>query len=212
MQSTCPEAMVLAGQENVFSLPYEIAKYNAIAVGPGLGTGNKAVEQLTSLLELKPRHLVVDADALNIIAANKALLTLLPPQTIITPHPGEFKRLAGTWQDDFEKLELLKTFSNTHQLIVVLKGAHTIVASPDGQLFFNNTGNNGMAKGGSGDVLTGVVISLLAQSYTPLQTAIAAVHVHGLAGDIALKEIGRFGMNASDIIKQLPKAFRLVTE
>ena len=212
MQTAVPEAMVtITENENVISCPGDVSKYNAVAIGSGIGTSILAKDALEEVLLQKPKHLVLDADALNIISLLMELLEQLPADTIITPHPGEFRRLAGDWANDFEKLELLKNFSIQHKLIVVLKGAHTAVALPDGTVHFNSTGNNGMAKGGSGDVLTGVIVSLLAQGYSPSQAAIAGVYVHGLAGDLALQSKGRFGMCASDIVAELPNAFKQLT-
>ena len=212
MQTAVPEAMIaLAENEMVICCPEDISKYKAVAIGCGIGTSILAKDVLEQFIHLEPKQLILDADALNIISMLKTLLKLLPAETIITPHPGEFKRLAGAWANDFEKLGLLKKFSMQHKLIVVLKGAHTVIALPDGTLHFNSTGNIGMAKGGSGDVLSGVIVSLLAQGFSAPQAAVGGVFVHGMAGDLALQNKGRYGMCASDIIGELPDAFKRLT-
>lgn len=205
MQTTNPEAMVETYTPE--ALP-PLAAYSAIAAGPGIGTGDTTNVLLEGLLKNCQQPLVLDADALNIISAQRKLLKLLPPDTILTPHPGEFKRLAGEWNDDEEKLNLQMQFTKEHQVVVVLKGAHTSVSTPDGQLYFNSTGNAGMAKGGSGDVLTGIIASLRAQHYTALQAALLSVYIHGLAGDMAAEHLGQTAMNAGDIIRYLPQAFK----
>ncbi len=209
MQTSNPEAMVEADKSVNFlrDIP-ELDKYSAVGVGPGIGTETETREYLEKLLAACSKPLVMDADALNIISANEKLLALVPENSILTPHPGEFKRLTGEWSDDSDKLERQKAFSKKHKVILVLKGAHTSVSTPGGKMYFNSSGNAGMAKGGSGDVLTGVITSLLAQHYTPEQAAILGVFVHGLAGDFARDESGETSMNASDIIHHLPKAFQ----
>ncbi len=214
MQTSAPEAMVACAEnESFISLPHDVSKYDAVAIGPGISTDATAKNVLEKLLAQQPRKLVVDADALNILSGNNHLFQRLPENSVLTPHPGEFKRLIGrNWANDAEKLELLKQFAAAHKLVVILKGANTVVATPAGELFFNSTGNTGMAKGGSGDVLTGVVVSLLAQGFSSVEAAVAAVFIHGYAADRALEKQGRFSMNASDIIFQLSEAFKLFNE
>ncbi len=185
-----------------------LAAYTAIAAGPGIGTGTTSNTFIEGLLRKCQQALVLDADALNTISANRKLLKLLPVDTILTPHPGEFKRLAGEWSNDEEKLKLQLQFSKEHGVVMVLKGAHTSVSTPDGLLFFNSTGNAGMAKGGSGDVLTGIIASLRAQHYSALQAALLGVYIHGLAGDLSAEHLGQTAMNAGDIIRYLPPAFK----
>ena len=207
LQTSAPEAMCLVdGDSHLFSVP-DVSRFNSIAVGPGVRTNSSAINFVYELLKLN-KPLVLDADALNIISANKNYLNLIPKGSVLTPHPGEFKRLVGEWKDDEEKLEKQKQFSKKYGVVVVLKGAHTSVSSVDGKVYFNSTGNAGMAKGGSGDVLTGIITALIAQNYSGLHAAIIAVYVHGLAGDYAKRELGETAMKASDIIYYLPKVFK----
>ena len=210
MQTTNPEAMVETTEDFVRDNFTSLAAYTSIAAGPGIGTSTNTHAWLQSLLKNCQQPLLLDADALNIISSDRKLLKQLPVDTILTPHPGEFKRLAGEWSTDEEKLNLQLQFSKEHRLIVVLKGAHTSISTSDGHLYFNSTGNAGMAKGGSGDVLTGVIASLRAQHYSVLQAALLGVYIHGLAGDLAAEHLGQTGMNSGDIIRYLPQAFKQV--
>jgi NAD(P)H-hydrate epimerase len=153
--------------------------------------------------------MVLDADALNCIAQDDSLLQKLPKSSILTPHPKEFLRLikATDTLSDYDKLEAQSAFSKKYQCIVVLKGAHTSISKPDGSLYFNSTGNAGMATGGSGDVLTGIITGLFAQGYTPFDAAQIGVYVHGLAGDKAAEMIGQQALIASDITHYLGTAY-----
>jgi len=208
MQSTCPEAMVLiSGESTLTTLPV-VDAYTSVAVGPGIGTGDDAVAFMAHLLSNYHQPMVIDADGLNILAQHPHLLQHIPTGSILTPHPGEFKRLVGEWTDDLHKLTLQKEFAEKYKVVVVLKGAHTSVAVPGGAVYFNSTGNAGMAKGGSGDVLTGVLVALLAQKYEPVAAAVNGVYIHGLAGDYAADNLGQTGMNSGDIVRYLPKAFK----
>lgn len=210
MQTANPEAMVLtSGDSNLFNVP-DISSFDVLAVGPGLGVNSETISFLYDLLKSHKKPLVLDADALNIISANKKYAALIPAGSILTPHPAEFKRLAGEWKDDAAKFEKQIAFSRKYKVVVVLKGAETSVSTPDGEMYFNSTGNPGMAKGGSGDVLTGIIVSLLAQKYSPVQAALIGVYIHGLAGDLAKKELGETAMKAGDIIYYLPQAFKTV--
>ena len=157
--------------------------------------------------------IVLDADALNIAALHPSISHYLPAnKTIFTPHPKEFERLYGKTENSIERLALLSQMAQDRKIIIVLKGAHTAIAAPDGNVFFNSTGNPGMATAGSGDVLTGVITALLSQKYPPLDAAILGVFVHGLAGDIVAQQIGVQGLIASDIINALPLAFKKIAE
>ena len=149
--------------------------------------------------------MVFDADALNIIAAHSSLLLALPANCILTPHPGEFRRLVGDWKDDFERLRLLHQFSKRTKAVVVLKGACTSIAVPSGEVYFNPTGTPFMATAGSGDVLTGMIVSFLAQGLDPVKATVAAVYLHGLAGEEA--SAGQHPILAGDIISSIPKAW-----
>ena len=146
---------------------------------------------------------ILDADALNIIAEHRELLDLLHEGCILTPHMKEFERLAGKSVNDFDRLNKLSTFASLHQVYVVLKGAHTIIATPEGECYFNMTGNPGMAKGGAGDVLTGIIAALLASGHSSLDAAIIGVYAHGWAGDLVAEEQGMRGTRAGDIADKL---------
>ena len=150
---------------------------------------------------------MLDADALNILATHSEMLSMLPAGSILTPHPGEFQRLVGRWENDFEKLELLRKLCTTYQINVVLKGAFSVVCDQKGVITFNPTGNPGMATAGSGDVLTGIVSSLLAQGYSPIDGLRLGVFLHGLSGDLAVMDKGEHSLVASDLIEYLSRAF-----
>lgn len=210
LQLSVPEAIVdLDTDSEVFTGVKSFSNYSAIGIGPGLGVSIKTYNGFKQLLEGKPTApMVVDADALNLIARHCDLLELLPAKTIITPHPKEFDRLAGNSQNAFERFEKSRELAARYNIIVVLKGAHTSIAFPNGKVNINSTGNPGMATAGSGDVLTGIILSLLAQNYTPEEAAIIGVYLHGLAGDKAAQIKTEEALIASDIIKFLPEAIK----
>lgn len=213
LQISFPEAMVEVDKhEFIFSECVDIEKYAAIGIGPGLGTNELTVKAFSDLLERTRKPLVIDADALNILAENKELLDLVPEKSILTPHPKEFERLFGETKDSFDRLEIMRTIAQSYKIFIVLKGGNTIVMTPEGVAYFNDTGNPGMATGGSGDVLTGVLTGLLASGYSPLETCVLGVYLHGLAGDIAAEELEQESLLASDIIKYLGKAFQELRE
>jgi NAD(P)H-hydrate epimerase len=208
MQLAVPEAMTLTDPDDrVISAIAETEKFNTIGIGPGLGTDKATIAALTDLLQKYTQPLVIDADALNILAGKQELLKLLPHSSILTPHPKEFERLAGTTANEYTRLEVLQKFAQQHKVVVVLKGAHSAIATPNGEVFFNSTGNPGMATGGTGDVLTGIITSLLAQKYAPEEAAILGVFFHGLAGDYAAKAQGYNALSATDVISHLSQAF-----
>jgi NAD(P)H-hydrate epimerase len=211
MQTAVPSAMVsIDSHSRVFSeLPY-LAGFSAIAVGPGLGLHERTQNALKLLIQDAGTELLLDADALNIIAENKTWISFIPKNSIFTPHPKEFERLAGKSANDFERNEKQREFSVKHQVYVILKGAHTAISAPDGTCYFNSTGNPGMATGGSGDVLTGILLGLKAQGYSSLETCLLGVYLHGLAGDLAVKKQGYQALIANDIIENLGKAFRKI--
>ena len=187
-------------------------KYNALGVGCGLGKSKDAARQLKGLMQKWKRPMVIDADALNLIGERKTLMKQVPKDSILTPHPKEFERLFGTQSNDFERNMVQVEMSVKYDIYIVLKGAHTCVSTPEGDCFFNSTGNPGMATAGSGDVLTGIITGLLAQGYSSKEAAILGVYLHGLAGDLAAKEIGQQSIIASDIIEHLGAAFRTISE
>ena len=204
MHLAVPEALVeLDVNDNCFSEVYDFSRIQAVGVGPGLGTSYLTKEGLYQLLTGWKGKMVLDADALNLLASDTDLLNLVPPGAILTPHPKEFERLAGKSENDFDRLNKLSTFAGLHQLYVVLKGAHTVIASPRGNCYFNMTGNPGMAKGGAGDVLTGMIAALLASGHEPLDAAIIGVYAHGMAGDLAAAEQGTRGVRSGDIADKL---------
>lgn len=213
LQTAAPEAMVTVDKnEHHFSGlgPSGLDGYDTLGIGPGLGTAEETVTGLRDLLPaLKERglSLVMDADALNICGKHRALLQHLPEKTVLTPHPKEFERLTESAKDDFHRLELLREFCQTHRVHVVLKGGPTAVGAPNGNVYFNSTGNPGMATGGTGDVLTGLITALLAQGYDPLNAARLGVYVHGLAGDLAAEKLGYEALTASDLVLSFGKAF-----
>ena len=153
------------------------------------------------------RSLVIDADGINIMGLNKHWLSDLPDSTILTPHIREFERISENSENSFNRLEKQTEFAKTYNCFVVLKGAHTSITTPQGKVFFNSTGNPGMATAGSGDVLTGMILSLLAQGYSPEYASVIGVYLHGLAGDIAAAKSGYESIIASDIIDNIGNAF-----
>ena len=208
IQNSVPEAMTsIDPSETVFSEMPDISRFSAIGIGPGLDRKQETQQALKALLQAKPNKLVIDADALNILSQNQDWYGLLPENTILTPHPKEFERLTGASFNSFERLQKQVQFSAKYKAIVVCKGAHSCITLPDGKVFFNNTGNPGMATGGSGDVLTGIILGLLAQNYSAEDATLIGVYLHGLAGDLAATEIGEYSMIAGDLIGHLGKAF-----
>lgn len=209
IQTSVPEAMASADvNENYFSTSPENLNYSTIGIGPGLGTNSETVKAFAKILRQFKKPVVIDADALNMLAQNRELLELVPAGSILTPHPKEFERLAGSSKNDFERLELLRSFAVKIKSNVVLKGAYSAVATPNGKIYFNSSGNPGMATGGSGDVLTGILTGLLSQGYTSTDTAIIGTHLHGLSGDIVASEKSMESLIASDLVDFLPYAFK----
>src|SRR5690606_7887115 len=193
----------------------QLTDYNAVGIGMGMGTHQdteNALRQLFEQLKLTPEipPLLFDADAINILAKNTDWHALIPPNSILTPHPKELERLTGSWADDFEKIEKVRDWSRLYQQIVVVKGANSAIVIPDGTVHFNSTGNPGMATGGSGDVLSGIITSLLAQRYAPADAALLGVYLHGLAGDLAAMSIHEKSIIATDIIDHLSGAWQLL--
>lgn len=212
MQSSVPEAMVSNDDNEEFIGSIStVDQYSAIGIGPGLGQHSETVKAFASVLKQFKSPMVIDADALNILSKNKELMNHIPQGSILTPHPKEFERLVGVWDNDFERLEKQQQLAKQLKCIIVLKGAYTSIASPDGYVYFNSTGNPGMATGGSGDVLTGILTGLLAQPYTPLEAAQLGVYLHGLSGDMAAYEKGMNSLIASDLIEFLPAAFKKIS-
>ena len=211
VQSSLPEAMTsIDDNEYRFSKVPELDLYNAIAVGPGISTDEITANALRHLLQQADKPLALDADALNIIAQDKSILEWVPENTILTPHPKEFDRLTEVSASSYERLQKAMKFAVTHKVYIILKGRYTAVCTPQETCWFNVTGNPGMATAGSGDVLTGILLGLLAQSYTPFEASLIGVYLHGSAGDIALKDSSEESLLSGDIIRCLGSAFREV--
>ncbi|WGF91947.1 NAD(P)H-hydrate dehydratase [Aequorivita marisscotiae] len=207
LQSTIPEAMVITDKEEKFISNIETDfKPSAIAIGMGLGKNKATVAALKKVLQLKDIPFVIDADALNIISENKSLLDFLPSNSILTPHPGELKRLIGTWKNDYDKLKKAKKFSEKHQVVLIIKGAYTITVY-ENKLYINTSGNPGMGTAGSGDALSGVIAGLLSQGYDPLLASVFGVYMHGSAGDIATGQLGFEAVMAGDIVENISEAY-----
>ncbi len=207
LQSSLPEAMVItdSSKEYIDSISINFTP-SAIGIGMGMGTNKNTLSAFKDFLLNNASPLVIDADALNCISEYKELLNSIPKGSILTPHPGELRRLIGNWEDDFQKIEMAKNFSEKHQIILLVKGANTLVIDKR-EMYINSSGNPGMATAGSGDVLAGVLTGLLSQGYTPLEASLFGVYMHGNAGDIASKNLGYESIIASDIIDALGKAY-----
>lgn len=209
MQTALPEAMVSIDESpEIFSQVPDISPFNAIAIGPGIGMEKQTQNALKLLIQNSSIPLIFDADAINILGENKTWIPFVPKGSIFTPHPREFERLTEKTSDNFERNQLQRDFSVKYQVYVILKGAFTTLTTPSGKCFFNSTGNAGMATAGSGDVLTGVILGLLAQGYSPFEASLLGVYLHGLAGDIAGSDKGVDALIAGDIIESLAKAFK----
>ncbi|MFY0599512.1 MAG: NAD(P)H-hydrate dehydratase [Cyclobacteriaceae bacterium] len=207
LQSSVPEAMVSVDEhKDVISNINASFKPDAVAIGPGLGTADATRQAFQKFLNHWDKPIIVDADAINLLSENQELLELLPFDSILTPHPREFGRLVGEWSDDYHKLELMRDFCQNRTVNVVLKGAYSVVCTKSGDLYFNPSGNPGMATAGSGDALTGIVSSLVAQGYEPEKALKIGVYIHGLSGDMASSEFGEISLIASDIIDHIANA------
>ena len=208
LQLSVPEAIVDADENASFNTHADkLNAYSAIGVGPGIGQDESTARLVKRLVQDAEVPMVIDADALNILAANPTWIPFLPANTILTPHPKEFERLFGKTSNSFERLALQRSMSIKYGVIIVLKGAYTSLSMPNGACFFNSTGNPGMATAGSGDVLTGMVLSLLAQGYSQETAAVMAVYLHGAAGDFAALSSGHEALLAGDITDNIGKAF-----
>jgi len=207
LQSSFPEAMVITDndEEKITKINFDIEP-NVIGLGVGLGTDTKTITAVEAFLKTNKIPLVIDADGINILAKKKALLKLLPEQTILTPHPKELERLVGKWKNDFDKLKKVKAFSKKYKLIVVIKGANTITVFGD-KLYVNSTGNPGLATAGTGDVLTGMIAGLIAQGYEAIPAVLFGVYLHGKSADLLINEIGYQSFIASHIIEGVSLAY-----
>lgn len=209
IQSTVPEAMVsIDPNEEYFTGHPGLDPFTAIAIGPGIGFARQTVNALKLLIQDASVPLLFDADAITILGENKTWLPFLPRNSVLTPHPKEFERMAGKAANDFQRNQRQREFCVKYGVYVVLKGAHTCVCGPDGTCYYNSTGNPGMATPGAGDVLTGLILGLLAQGYPPRDACILGVYLHGLAGDLAGENIGMESLLAGDIIDRIGKAHK----
>lgn len=209
LQTTCPEAMYLYGGED-FINNFEIENDFTCGIGPGLGTDPETEDTFLNFLKTYNNALVLDADALNLLTKNLENLESIPKNSIITPHSKEFERLFGKTKNSFERLKLAKEKANELGIYIILKDHHTQVITPENEVFYNITGNSGMAKGGSGDVLLGIITSLLSQKYSPKNAAIFGVWLHGKAGNLASNELSKEAMLPSDLIENLGEVFKIL--
>jgi NAD(P)H-hydrate epimerase len=182
--------------------------FKTIAFGPGLGTAVSTQKAIHHLLKVEKIPMVIDADGLNCISLNKEWFNIIPENSILTPHPGEFERLVGPWETLEQRTQLQVEFAKRLKSVVIVKGGPTYIAAPDGTLYVNTTGNPGMAKGGSGDALTGMITAFLSQNYSSIDAAILGVYLHGLAGDKAVLKTTEYGLLASDLIEAIPDAIK----
>ena len=200
-------SLALQGLPEILST---IERMDAIALGPGLSQHTQTKELIRQALLRITKPLVLDADGLNAVAEEMSVLKKLMLPIILTPHPGEMGRLIRQSADDVQRdrVGTAQAFASHYNVVVVLKGHQTVVASFDGTTYINETGNPGMATGGSGDVLTGMITGLLGQRLSLFDAARLGVYLHGLAGDMAAKEIGEVGLIASDLVDRIPQAIR----
>jgi NAD(P)H-hydrate epimerase len=211
LPETAAQSLALEAKDRLRELA---RRMDAVALGPGLSLDPEAQELARVLIRELQRPMVVDADALSALAGHLDLLRHAAGPRVLTPHPGEMARMLGTTIEavQADRIEVTRTFAREHGVAIALKGAHTVIGGPDGHVTINPTGNPGMAKGGSGDVLTGIVGALLAREIEPAAALRAGCYLHGLAGDVAARERGEYAMLASDIIESLPAALRALAE
>jgi NAD(P)H-hydrate epimerase len=208
LQISVPEAMTIPDEgENTITAIQAGEKIDTVGIGCGMGTSPEATQALHKLLQTCTKPMVIDADALNILAQHPEWMKLIPVNSILTPHPAEFDRLAGKSASGYERLEKARDFATTHKVTIVLKGAYTAVINVDGEVSFNSTGNPGMATAGSGDTLTGILVALQAQGYNAFDAARLGVFLHGMAGDIAARTVAFESITAGEIISHLGIAF-----
>ncbi|MBO3700782.1 NAD(P)H-hydrate dehydratase [Roseivirga sp. E12] len=212
IQSGLPEAMVTVDDsDDQISTGEVFENTDVVCVGPGLGTDVTTTEWLKSLLRKSNKPMVIDADALNIIASHPELMDEIPAESVLTPHVGEFSRLFSKSLDGLERIEKMKSVASNRNWVIILKGAHTVIALPNGKVIFNTTGNSGMATAGSGDVLAGIITGLIGQGVSSDRAAQAGVYLHGMAGDLAKKRVGKMSLMASDLLNELPETIINVT-
>lgn len=211
LQTSSPEAMFIEGGKEYIE-HIEIDQDLVLGIGPGLGTYQETEESVLKLLKNYSSPLVLDADALNIISKDPSYIHLIPENSIITPHPKEFERLFGKTKNSFDRSDLAVQKAKEHSIYIVLKDHHTQIVTPDGNVYYNITGNSGLAKGGSGDILTGIITSLLAQHYSPKDAAILGVWLHGKSADFAAEKHSKESMQPTDVIKELESTFLYINK
>ena len=211
LQVAVPEAMCVAenGERHLETL-YLQSRYDAVAIGPGMGQRPESLDVLKHVLDSRPKRLIIDADGLNLLASRPDWYSSLPPGTILTPHPKEFERLFGPSPDQFSRLQLALEKAKQFSIYIIIKGNYSFIATPAGRGYFNPTGNPGMATAGSGDVLTGILLGLYVQSEETEKVVLTGVYLHGLAGDKAASVQTEESMISGDIINYLPQAFTAV--
>jgi NAD(P)H-hydrate epimerase len=211
LQGLVPEAMVcLDENENYSTKVNEVDGFDVIAIGPGIGTNAATTKVLNQLFTSFNRPMAIDADALNLISRDKKIFDLIPKQSILTPHVGECNRLFGEVENGLERIKRISEIAVQKELVIILKGAHTAIADTDGKVYFNSTGNAGMATAGSGDVLTGVITAFMARKIDSVSSAILGVYIHGWAGDLAKNKVGKTSLMASDLLRNLPEVLNNV--
>lgn len=209
MQEAVPEAILnIDVDQNCFSQSFDTSEFDAMAIGPGIGTSSYTVQAFIEQVSMTKCPMVIDADALNILGSHRGWITQLPRRCILTPHKKELFGLISTTRNSYEELERTRELAARQQVYIVIKGAYSAIVTPEGNVYFNSTGNPGMATAGAGDVLTGVLVSLLAQGYVPEVAARLGVYLHGLAGDLAAENLSYEGLISSDLVEYLPKSFK----
>ncbi|RYY68010.1 MAG: NAD(P)H-hydrate dehydratase [Chitinophagaceae bacterium] len=205
LQTAIPEAMLIMREQ-----PGDLNKYDAVGIGPAIGLTEDSLSLLEEILQNTQHPLLLDADALTLLSQHKRLWSMIPGNSILTPHPGEFDRLFGRHDSIEDRNKSCTALSARYPWVFVLKGQHTHIAY-NGGVYVNTTGNAGLAKGGSGDALTGMILSLLAQGYSSLHAGLLGVYLHGLAADLALAQQSPESMLATDVIEHMGRAFKLLS-
>lgn len=210
LQSNCPELMVIEDIDNslITNINFDI-KPSSIAIGMGMGTNDKTRDALKFFLSEVAVPLIIDADALNILSGDKDSFKLLKENTILTPHPGELRRLIGDWKNDFDKLELTQLLAKQYNVIIIIKGAYTAIVNPQ-NIYINSSGLPSLATSGSGDVLSGVIAGLLAQGYPPLEAAKIGVYIHGMTANVNSKDINEHSFTSHDIIENISNVYNII--
>ncbi len=211
MQTSVPEAMCKVFGNKFIKDLKDFTGFDTVGIGPGIGKHLSHKQLLQNLFRNFKKPIVIDADALNVMSQYPSLYKLIPTNSIITPHPKEFERLFGKTKNEFKRISLALKMARELNILIVLKGHHTLIASPDGKGYFNSTGNAGMATAGAGDVLLGILTGLLAQKYSSLDACLLGVYLHGLAGDIASESLSKEAMIAGDIIENLGEGFKIAS-